>query len=287
MRRQVVNFHQVLLPFALIIGSSIAILLVWQLVDPLQWERGLVLPDTDDDGLTEEPWVSYGQCASTETGVLPFIVPLAFLFAVIMAMTLSRSWQMRDVQEELSEAKWIFIGIFSHLQVWAIGIPVYLILQGISRDVSYLISMALVVVFSNVFVIVIIGPKMIIDLSSTPKQKKRVTRVSVSGGETQISGIGQAAMFGSHSPSGFNPSAQVSSTDPALQQEDKLRILSLEAEVRDLKSAHGEKGGGAIQEAECSPMVDPGGKPVDSEVEEVEDETPEDDEEHEKKRMSF
>jgi hypothetical protein len=138
-------------------------------------------------------WESYGQCSPSNT--LPYIIPLALLFLMVMLMTLSISWKMRTVQSDLSEAKLIFIAVFSHLQIWLVGVPVFLIVNEISRDASYLISMGLIFVFSNVFVVLVIWPKMLEDVGQnvfgvSDKAAKR-TRINVDGGVTRVTGLQQ------------------------------------------------------------------------------------------------
>jgi hypothetical protein len=219
LRRRAVDFNQVIRPFALIITSSVAILIAWQVVNPFQWHRELT-----SEEMSEEPWVSYGQCES-EHGVLPYILPLAFLFVIIMLMTLSISWKMRAVQSELSEAKWIFIAIFSHIQMWVIGIPVYLILNEISRDATYLISMALIFVFSNVFVILVIWPKMNKDIQDTffgAAHRKNNPRRSVQPGEsTNIYGLEQPNSARPFSQQSL-PSSKNNFSSAASYNDDKL-----------------------------------------------------------------
>jgi hypothetical protein len=236
LRRRAVDIKQVLLPFSLIISSSVIILIVWQIVDPLRWEREMISDD-------EAPLKTYGQCES-DNGVLPYVIPLAFLFAVIITMTLAISWKMKDVQSDLSEAKWIFIGIFSHLQIWAIGIPVYLILSGVSRDASYLISMALTFVFANTFVIFVIGPKILQDfrdkfLGGTSTRKTPTLNMSTGPAQMHISGLDPVVSSQSRVSSKFPSNADTqyaSRSSTTTYNDEKSKILSLQAEIEDLKS---------------------------------------------------
>jgi hypothetical protein len=265
LRRRAVDVNQVIRPFALIITSSVVILIVWQVVDPFQWNRELT-----NEEMSEEPWVSYGQCES-ENGVLPYVLPLAFLFVIIMLMTLSISWKMRAVQSELSEAKWIFIAIFSHIQMWVIGIPVYLILNDVSRDASYLISMALIFVFSNVFVILVIWPKMNKDIKDTffgGAQRRKNPQLSVqAGGLTHISGLEQP-----NDVSRFSQQSVASSQNffpAASYNDDKLKIISLEAEIQDLKKQIKKETlettpGGEVLEADCERKKTYESEPLDA-----------------------
>ena len=238
LRRRAVGIQQVLLPFTLIITCSVTVLAVWQGMDPMVWVR----ENLSDDA--EEPWVSYGQCSSPEIGVVPFVVPLALLFGIIIAMTLAISWKMRGVQSDLSEANWIFIAIFSHLQIWVIGVPVYLILDGVSRDAAYLITVALIFIFSNTMVCFMMWPKIFAKHFGKGEGKMQ-SRISVQPGSatTRVSGLNfdSGVTGGSGLTSGFPSSGggdgQYSSA--ATYDNGKLKILQLEAEIEDLKSKLG------------------------------------------------
>jgi hypothetical protein len=201
-----VKFRQVLLPFAIIIACRIVVLLlVWQLVDPLRWEPEH--PEAFD--LTGGGGsVSYGYCTSADKGLAPFLVPLAVLFALVIIMSLMILWKMREAQEEFTDVKSIFIGIITHLQVWAVGIPVYLVLHDVSMDTAYLSSVVLVFFFSNVVVVVVIGPKIVMDLSYTRKSRRLASSrgSGVGGGMTHISGLYQGS-FASQQSAWYVPSS--------------------------------------------------------------------------------
>jgi hypothetical protein len=256
MRRRAVQFSQVMLPFALIITASIAILIVWQMIDPLQWNRELLV-----DYLEEDPWESLGQCSvSKDIGTLPYIIPLVLLFLITMLMTLSISWKMRTVQSDLSEAKWIFIAVFSHFQIWLVGIPVFLIVNELSRDASYLISMALIFVFSNVFVVLVIWPKMLEDIGKNVfgmKADKR-TRINVDGGSTRVSGLqhptGTGGYAGVSGVSGASTTSRSYVTpSQSLSVSERNKIQELEEQVSDLTAQLTLARSNSLVEAECAP----------------------------------
>jgi len=148
MVRRKVTITQVLLPFVLIIMASIAILLVWTVVDPLQWERRI---------LVERPLETYGSCSSSNLVV--FAVLLCLLAAMVTAMTMWVSWKARDIQAEFCEWTWVFYGIFLHLQMMSVGIPLYIILIDVSRAASHMISTFLIFAVAVVLVVTIIWPK--------------------------------------------------------------------------------------------------------------------------------
>jgi len=151
-RRQAVQIKQVMWPFICIIAGSIAVLLVWQLYDPLKWEREVI-------SVGDERYETYGQCAS-EKGMVPYLLPLAVLIFVAVGVTGWFAWKMKDVQAELSESRWIFAGIFLHIQTWLIGVPIFYITESVSRDASYLMLVVLAFSFSTSQVALVIWPKM-------------------------------------------------------------------------------------------------------------------------------
>mmetsp|Transcript_14325 Transcript_14325/g.20999 ORF Transcript_14325/g.20999 Transcript_14325/m.20999 type:complete len:686 (-) Transcript_14325:257-2314(-) len=148
MVRQKVTITQVLLPFIVIITLSIVVLIIWTVIDPPVWQREII---------TEAPLETYGKCNSSN--ITPFIVPLCILIAVATASTMFIAWKVKDIQSEFSEWNWVFYGIFIHLQMFAIGIPLFIILTDVSRSASHLISSFLIFIFSVTLVVLIIWPK--------------------------------------------------------------------------------------------------------------------------------
>lgn len=158
MRRRAVQIQQVLWPFVLIILGSLVVLIVWQLLDPLVWRRNRV---------SDDPVETYGECQSVNYGVVPFVVPLAVLGATIIVMTAVISWKLKDVQSDLAESKWIFFGIFTHIQTWAIGIPIVVITNQVSKNASYIMYAALTFIFASTLVGLVIWPKIYVHVRDT------------------------------------------------------------------------------------------------------------------------
>jgi hypothetical protein len=128
-------------------------------------------------------------------------------------------------------SKWIFFGIFSHFQVWVIGIPVYIILDDLSRDASYLISAALTLTFSVTLVMLVIWPKIYVwarnnYFDGPPKPK---VSISVDKGQTVISGLDTGSVMASRTSSG---------ADRARAEANALRVTSLENEIEDMRRNH-------------------------------------------------
>ena len=188
-RRQSIGINKVLLPFLVLTTCCFFTLLAWQLTDPLEWHRKVI-----SEG--EEPYETYGECASAKFGFLPFVVPLGFFLFVAMGLTVAIAWKTRDVQAELSEARWIFAGIYVHVQTWLVGIPLLYITSGVSKDAFYLMVVVLAFTFSSSQVCLVIWRKMFTLLSErfglvshAPNPK-----ISIRGGGTSfVSGLTQSS----------------------------------------------------------------------------------------------
>jgi hypothetical protein len=200
MRRQAVRVQQVLLPFGVIIAASVIVLVVWQVVDPYMWVRSVS---------NNDPLETFGKCKSGDSvgdGLLPYIIPLGLLFIVITSMTAVVAWRMKHVQSELSESKWIFFGILMHIQTWAVGIPVVVITDGLSRDAYYIMVASLTFILPTSLVAFVIWPKVhiwardkyfggepkqTINLCAvTGKSMVQVTGVGTVGTSSQVTGLG-------------------------------------------------------------------------------------------------
>lgn len=176
MNRRKVTIAQVLWPFLLILASSIVVLIAWTIMDPLQWERVV---------LAERPLETYGRC--TSSNLIPFVVPLFLLVGIITAMVLFIAWRAKDIQAEFCEWNYCFYGVFIHLQMMAVGIPLYIVLNGISKSAVHLISVFLIFIFSTALVIAIIWPKALF----TKLEKRRSARSlgSANGSRRRTSAI--------------------------------------------------------------------------------------------------
>ena len=234
MRRRTVSFHQVLLPFVITVGCGIIVLLVWSIVDPLRWA-----PDDNDDGVGEI--VTYGNCESESHGILSFLFPLIALFVIVMAMAVSIVWKMRDVQKEFSDAKGIFIGIILHLCIWTVVSPLFILADDVSKDLAFMLTVATVVAFANVFIGTIVMPKMMGHLCGGSGSVPSL-QFDHGGGRSGAFGQGSIRITGLNRSSDSMPivarsnSVELYSINGAFH-DSQARISLLESEVRSLKAA--------------------------------------------------
>jgi hypothetical protein len=188
MRRQAVGVQQVLLPFFFIIAASVIVLVVWQVVDPFIWVRSVS---------NNDPLETFGRCESGDGGVvglLPFMIPLGLIMFVITSMTAVVAWRMKHVQAELSESKWIFFGILMHIQTWAVGLPLVVITDGLSRDAYYIMVASLTYILPSSLVAFVIWPKVHMwarDKYFGGQPKQTIDLSAVTGRrQVQVTGLG-------------------------------------------------------------------------------------------------
>jgi hypothetical protein len=118
--------------------------------------------------------------------------------------------------------------------------------------------MALIVVFSNVFVILVIWPKMIGDIRKNvfgggASPPTRQSRISIAKPSTYVSGLKETSTSqNTESYPKNGPPSNNNFSSATKYNDEKLKILSLEAEIQDLKAALEEKGA-----VETAPLVEP------------------------------
>jgi len=135
------------------------------------------------------------------------------------------AFQLKDVQAEQAESKWIFFAIFSHVQIWAIGIPVFMILDKHSRDASYLISAFLAFSFSTSMVILVVWPKIYVWAQNEFfGGKPRTSSVSISSkSQCVVSGMDSSVAAGA---------------ERAQAEANSRRAKALEAEMEEMAKKH-------------------------------------------------
>ena len=150
MRRRVFSIQQVLLPFLVIIGCSVVILIIWQVNDPLTWVVRVV---------NDDPLETYGSCKSEE--IVNYLVPLFMVFFAMMLILSMISWKLRH-QSDLAESRWILVGILAHIQIFAVGIPIINIVDGVSKDAQYMMYSTLTFIVSTTMIALVIWPRIFV-----------------------------------------------------------------------------------------------------------------------------
>jgi hypothetical protein len=139
MRRQAVTVRQLRWPFIVPILGSLLVLIVWQIIDPREWQRTIV---------NDDPLETIGECVNPKYGLVPFVTPIAILVLYAVLRTAYIAWKMRNIQSDLSEAWYIFFGLYSHVQISMVGIPIIVITSQVSVLASFIMLVIMTVVLS-------------------------------------------------------------------------------------------------------------------------------------------
>jgi hypothetical protein len=176
-------------PFLAIILCSIVVLSVWTAIDPLVWIREPISGFDDED----EPLETYGRCKCENGGIIPFLVVLGLLLALVIVLTMNYSWKLKEVSSDFSDSKLIFFGIFTHIQLWLIGIPILVITNAVSKDAFYLMMAVLAFIFSLSLVCSVIWPKLYFYIRDTyfegNSRPSAMSSIGVNRGNTRVSGV--------------------------------------------------------------------------------------------------
>lgn len=93
------------------------LLVAWQLVAPLKWQREIV--DTDSDGFSLE---SIGSCTSDDGWWFWLAIMLFQVFCLFYALVLC--FQTRHIQDELSESSVLFLSVICIFQIDVLVMPI-------------------------------------------------------------------------------------------------------------------------------------------------------------------
>jgi len=233
MRRQVVSVSNSLVPFCFVIVSTLIVLTTWQFNDPLRWKREII---------REQPLETFGECV-VDNNILAYLVPLGFLIFLVIVTTAVMAWKLKHVQSNLAESKWIFVGILTQLQTWAIGIPIVIITDDISKDAGYVMYAALTFMFSITMVIFVIWPKIYAWAreryfgGAMQNQQQQVPRINLTKPSTRVSGIdASAATTFMRSHEGLYSSAVNESTLDAYENE----VMALRQQQQQQQRRHNQ-----------------------------------------------
>jgi 7 transmembrane sweet-taste receptor of 3 GCPR len=147
-RRQAVAVNRVLVPSLALLALTVVVLAVWTALDPWNWHRVLI---------RQIPAESYASCTSND--LWAYISPLSGIIFFGEAITLYFAWKTSDAPEEYGDTTSIMYACFTHMQTWAIGGPMLVVLESSSTDAVYFARVILIWIFSCSTVLVVIVPK--------------------------------------------------------------------------------------------------------------------------------
>ncbi|CAB9513891.1 Gamma-aminobutyric acid (GABA) B receptor (Partial), partial [Seminavis robusta] len=147
-RRMKVTERDVLLPFAVLFSLNTALLIAWNIVDPLRSERLAV------EG---EEWKSYAACRSDGVGyVLMYTIGAVNVAALLMACY--QAYQARNISVEFAESRSVGLAVGCWLQVLLVGFPALYLVDPDDIVASYFLQVGLIVVLAMSMMLIIFGP---------------------------------------------------------------------------------------------------------------------------------
>ncbi|CAB9503487.1 acid type B receptor subunit 1 [Seminavis robusta] len=147
MERTTVTARETLSIVGLVLLIDVLILVVWTVLDPLEWHRTAVR--TDKYGYVLE---SEGYCSSEHWG--NFGLAIGSLHFGLMALACWMCFVSRKLPTQFSEGKYVGIAMVSNLQIMAIGVPI-LAIVGSDSQTSFFVASA-IIFFNDLAVIVLI-----------------------------------------------------------------------------------------------------------------------------------
>lgn len=153
-RRAKIRIRDVVAIMVVMLTVEVAILLTWQLVNPLKWEREVL--DSDFDGF---PTKSVGSCQMDSTYALyAFLLPLVVFKFGCLLYALILCYITRKVPHEFSEGTWITASIVSLFQILLLALPVLFIVKDDSSALFFVRS-GIVFLMTATITLLMFAPK--------------------------------------------------------------------------------------------------------------------------------
>lgn len=148
-----VTERDVMIPFLSLLVGNIVVLLLWTLLDPLQYTR--------EENIGTDYWnrvlSSYGACRSDNA--LVYLIPLALLNFTAVAIAIWQAHRARNITSVFSEGAYISLSVNSVFQAFLTGIPVIVVVKDMP-EAYYLVLTFTIFLLSMAVLLLIFLPKM-------------------------------------------------------------------------------------------------------------------------------
>ncbi|KAL7545747.1 hypothetical protein ACHAWF_009103, partial [Thalassiosira exigua] len=208
-----------------VIAVQFIILLCWQIIDPLRWQREVLF--TDGNGY---PTKSVGHCKSEST--LYFIVPLVVVDGLMLFYALYLCFITRNVPSDFQEGTWITASVLSILQILVLAIPILLIVDN-NTDAFYFVRTVVIFLITSTVTLLIFLPKMYrLHYSDTNQRRGPTARIStvqeiqrrsqMSGSEVQSSEVHRRSFNDQPSTKNLSKGSASMCSNAAVEVEETL-----------------------------------------------------------------
>ena len=148
-----VDVKDVMFIMVVVILIQVAILLCWQLIDPMRWQREIIMQDANG-----YPAQSIGYCSS-DGSALPYLIPLVAVDGLMLLYALYLCFVTRKVKEDFQEGRWIFAVVLSIFQILVLSIPILVIVEN-NNDAFYFVRASVIFLIGFSVMGLIFFPKM-------------------------------------------------------------------------------------------------------------------------------
>jgi len=152
-KRIKLSAQDVMAPFAVLLFSNIIVLVLWTVLNPLQYIR----QEHDGTDYWNRTISTYGACRSDNA--VAFLGPLAVINLTVILTACWQAVQARNIQSEFAETKYIGLAVASLLQAFLTGIPVIVVVRDMPQA-YYLVMSVMIFLLSMVLLWLIFLPKM-------------------------------------------------------------------------------------------------------------------------------
>lgn len=122
-RLVVVTIQDVIVPFIVLLVANVAVLLTWNIHDPLQFKRKAHEGTDSWNRITS----THGSCQSKHAGIYGYVLFSLSLVAMILASI--ATWQIRKLKTAINESSYIGVVVIIYVQAMVVGAPLFHIIM--------------------------------------------------------------------------------------------------------------------------------------------------------------
>ncbi|GAX18434.1 gamma-aminobutyric acid type B receptor [Fistulifera solaris] len=152
MLRKKVGLRDVAYIAAFMLTIELAILVTWQVVAPLQWQREVLLYDSEQFSLS-----SVGGCSGGKEGWYFFLVLMIF-HALCLFYALILGFQTKDINSDLAESSQLSLVVLFMFQVLVVAVPISALVRE-NAEVFYFVRVSAIFLQNITVLGLIFGPK--------------------------------------------------------------------------------------------------------------------------------
>ena len=174
----------VLAPFVIVLSLNIIVLVLWTVLDPLEYTREFE-KGTD---LYNREIESNGYCRSENAPW--FLAALAIINLSVLVVASKQAYNARNIKSEFAESSYIALAVFSLAQAFCTGLPVVVVVKD-DPQAFYVVLTCVLFVLSMAILLLIFLPKIFMDrqyAAMSPAEQRKLLAVSVRSSQPKLAG---------------------------------------------------------------------------------------------------